>query len=93
MATEVLESGEILRDDNVDKSLKQDLENLAKNINVKEVSSDKVDALFNKLDSVDAEAKNRALQYALKNSKIMVGNTEKSVVEIAEAFDKAVEQD
>jgi hypothetical protein len=66
---------------------------LAKNINVKEVSSDKVDALFNKLDSVDAEAKNRALQYALKNSKIMVGNTEKSVVEIAEAFDKAVEQD
>lgn len=93
MATEVLESGEILRDDNVDKSLKQDLENLAKNINVKEVSSDKVDALFSKLDSVDAEAKNRALQYALKNSKIMVGNTEKSVVEIAEAFDKAVEQD
>jgi hypothetical protein len=60
---------------------------------VKEQSLDKVDTLFTKLDSVDAEAKNRALQYALKNAKIMVGNTEKSVIEIAKSFDNAVEQD
>ena len=93
MPNDVLENWEILRDDVADKTLKQDLDNLVKDINVKEQSLDKVDTLFTKLDSVDAEAKNRALQYALKNAKIMVGNTEKSVIEIAKSFDNAVEQD
>ncbi|MBQ5945399.1 hypothetical protein IJL65_03235 [bacterium] len=89
----VLEANEILQDDDADKALKQDLDNLAKNINVKESSLGQVDALFSKLDSVDAEAKNRALQYALKNAKIRVGNVEKSISEISTAFSKATEQE
>ena len=93
MANDVLEAGEILKDDNADKTLKQELGNLAKDINVKESSSDKVDALFVKLDGVDEDAKNRALQYALKDAKITVGNIEKSIADIAEIFGKAVEQD
>jgi hypothetical protein len=93
MANDVLETGEILKDDNADKTLKQELGNLAKDINVKESSSDKVDALFAKLDGVDDDAKNRALQYALKDAKITVGNTEKSIADIAEVFDRATEQD
>lgn len=93
MANDVLDTGEIIKDDAADQALKRDLNDLAKNINVKESSSDRVDALFGKLDSVDVEAKNRALQYALKNSKIMVGNVEKSIAEVAEVFDRAVEQD
>lgn len=93
MANDVLEAGEILKDDNADKTLKQELGNLAKDINVKESSSDKVDALFAKLDGVDEDAKNRALQYALKDAKITVGNIEKSIADIAEIFGKAVEQD
>lgn len=89
----VLETGEILQDDDADRALKEDLVSLAKNINVRESSSDKVDALFSKLDSVDAEAKNRALQYALKNAKIMVGNVEKSISDISTAFSRATEQE
>lgn len=89
----VLETGEILQDDDADRALKEDLLSLAKNINVRESSSDKVDALFGKLDSVDAEAKNRALQYALKNAKIMVGNVEKSISDISTAFSRATEQE
>ena len=88
-----LEENEILKDDDADKVLKSELETLTKDINVKESSSDKVDALFAKLDGVDAEAKNRALQYALREAKITVGNMEKSIAEIAEVFGKATEQD
>jgi hypothetical protein len=73
MANDVLEAGEILKDDNADKALKQDLDNLAKNINVKESSLDKVEALFAKLGDVENDAKNRALQYALQKAKIKVG--------------------
>lgn len=93
MADNVLEANEILQDDDADKALKQDLDNLAKNINVKQASLGQVDALFSKLDSVDAEAKNRALQYALKNAKITVGNVEKSISEISTAFSRATEQE
>ena len=43
MPNDVLENWEILRDDVADKTLKQDLDNLVKDINVKEQSLDKVD--------------------------------------------------
>lgn len=89
----VLEAGEILMDDETDVALKEDLDKLAKDINVKESSISKVEALFAKLDSVDDAAKNRALQYALKNAKITVGNTEISIADISDAFYRATEQD
>ncbi len=93
MANDVLESGEILKNDAENTQLREDLDNLAKSIDVKENSLDKVNALFKKLEEVDPDAKNRALQYALDKAKITVGNKEITVSEIAKSFDNAVEQD
>ena len=75
--------------------LKTELSQLAEAINIKEKTESfwKIDALLNKVNSLNENQKNLALQHALKDSDIMVGNTLTKLWTIAELFDKALEQD
>ena len=78
-----------------DIKLKDELKGLAAAINIKEKAESfwKIDDLLNKIDSLDGDQKNLALQHALKDSDIMIENTPTKLWTIAELFDKALEQD
>lgn len=78
----------------LDNDTKTELKNLASTIDVREKDFSPIDKLLRKLNTIPEEKKNLALQYALNEAPIKVGNGgEKKLGEIAELFDKVVEQD
>lgn len=84
----------IYENEEQDKGIKTELKNLASTIDVKEKDFSLIDKLFGKLNTLEEAKKNLALQYALKEAPITIGSGgEKKLGEIAELFDRAVEQD
>lgn len=80
--------------ENQDKELKNELTTLMNAIDIAENSTDKVDALFWKLNTLDEAQKTKALQYALRETEITLGSWgKKKLGEMAALFEKAVEQD
>lgn len=78
----------------LDNDTKTELKNLASTIDVREKDFSPINNLLGKLNTIPEEKKNLALQYALKETPIKIGNGgEKKLGEIARLFDKAVEQD
>lgn len=77
----------------LDDNTKTELESLAGAIDVKEKNFSPIDDLFEKLNSLKEDKKNLALKYALTEASIEIDSEKpKKLGEIADLFDKAVEQ-